>query len=90
MVLILLNWFVNSWFCEEEAIFVISRFCSLLEISSNKSVLSFLKETLNFGGISCGVNKGFSISNFVVDLMGSILFSILSSLAPIIFKYVFE
>ena len=54
------------------------------------SILSFLKETRNFEDISCGVNKGFSISNFVVGFMRSILFSILSSLVPITFRYVFE
>jgi hypothetical protein len=41
------------------------------EISSNKSVLSFLKETRNFGGISCGVNNGFSIFKFVGVIMVS-------------------
>ena len=62
-----------------------SKVWSFLEISSNKSILSFLKETRNFGGIYCGVNRGFLISNFMVGLMGSILFSILSSLSPMIF-----
>ena len=85
MVLILLNWFVCSLVCEDEAIFVMSKVWSFLEISSNKSILSFLKETRNFGGIYCGVNRGFLISNFMVGLMGSILFSILSSLSPMIF-----
>jgi hypothetical protein len=49
MVLILLNWFVCSLIFEEEAIFVISKVCNLLEISSNKSVLSFLKKHVVLG-----------------------------------------
>ena len=69
MVLILLNCLICFLVCEEEAIFVISKVWSLLEISSSKSVLSFLKETRSFGGISCGVNKVFSISNFVVGFI---------------------
>ena len=74
MVLILLNCLICFLVCEEEAIFVISKVWSLLEISSSKSVLSFLKETLlketrSFEGISCGVNKVFSISNFVVGFI---------------------
>jgi hypothetical protein len=70
--------------------------CFAVKSKSTRKRLLLTRKTLTkfrktvYEGISCGVNKGFSISNFVVGLMGSILFSILSSLAPITFKYVFE
>ena len=52
--------------------FVMFRVWSLLEISSNRSKLFFLKETFNLGGISCGVNKGLSISEvLLVGFIGS-------------------
>jgi hypothetical protein len=35
---------------------------NLLEIYSNNSVLSFLKENYKFGGVSYGINKGLPIS----------------------------